>query len=726
MKRLISAMLCVMMLVSLFTMNAQASVATSFNHVTMIENDFEGTVSEGYTFERTEEVSDENGNTYLINTYRAYAQPIDYPDSNAYTVEFDSKFCDLDGNVKNVQTYINDKNIMADLELDVSMDFTLYGSVTPEEKGIDPDKWYTFRITIDKAIGISKSSYYLRLYGNGIKVEWKEQGAGAWKTAVNGYNLDANSTVDENGNSALLTNYSGETLKYNVSYYSNSWQWTNPADYVSDGFGYSPNSYLDNFKIRELASPLFTDAKLAEDEDGYYVYSDGSARPYIQPVNFPESETYTIEFDSKFQSTVANEDGTYAVQPIVVYLLDPALREHINSTDLTSSIDFNIMGNIDSELKDIDPDKWYSFKITIDRSRGVSFSSYYFRINGSGLMLQYKERGAEEWKTAVNAVTTKDYTGESLKFFASINYWANVNKNDMETPGIGFQTRTYMDELKISYKEGLPAPGAIYYDDFEGATVFTGNLSSVAYENKNNYLALKADGTAWASSGTANLTNVPETFIITMDVYKGKDCKGPLVVEYTQNNVNEGGTWGQIGLNAADVEAEKWYRLKIAKIAADRKYIATVEDLATGEVKSVVPFAGATQIPSAFTPNNLVFRGWRNGGAVDWRVDNILMAESAEMELLRAQLKNDGTYSAAFALRAEELLTNASTLTMVIGDKAYATDLYGENSIINWADGYVYTEGENLMFAITIDGIGEEYITEQEGVLTPNFKLYVK
>jgi len=99
---------------------------------------------------------------------------------------------------------------------------------------------------------------------------------------------------------------------------------------------------------------------------------------------------------------------------------------------------------------------------------------------------------------------------------------------------------------------------------------------------------------------------------------------------------------------------------------------------------------------------------------------------AAEVEFLGAQKKSETSYSAAFGLQTETLLTNASTLTMVIGDKAYTTDLIGENSIINWGAGYIYNEGTSPMFAIQIDGIGSEYITETEGSLTPNFNLYVK
>ena len=115
-------------------------------------------------------------------------------------------------------------------------------------------------------------------------------------------------------------------------------------------------------------------------------------------------------------------------------------------------------------------------------------------------------------------------------------------------------------------------------------------------------------------------------------------------------------------------------------------------------------------------------------GKTTFEISNAQAAISGaeKIEFLGAQKMGEASYSAAFGLKAETLLSNASALIMVMGDKAYKTDLMGENSIIRWENGYTYTEGENLMFAIQIDGIGSEYITETDGTLNTNFNLYVK
>lgn len=97
-----------------------------------------------------------------------------------------------------------------------------------------------------------------------------------------------------------------------------------------------------------------------------------------------------------------------------------------------------------------------------------------------------------------------------------------------------------------------------------------------------------------------------------------------------------------------------------------------------------------------------------------------------ELEFLGAQKRGD-SYSVAFGFEAQlSHVTASATLTMIMGDGAYTTDLCGENSIINWEAGHVYNEGEKLMLAIQMDNVGEEYMTEKDGEKVPNFQLYIK
>ena len=95
-----------------------------------------------------------------------------------------------------------------------------------------------------------------------------------------------------------------------------------------------------------------------------------------------------------------------------------------------------------------------------------------------------------------------------------------------------------------------------------------------------------------------------------------------------------------------------------------------------------------------------------------------------EPEFLGAEKKSDGSYSVAYGFKASLVLSDVSSLTMVMGNTAYTTKLFGDDSIISWNNLKVYTEGGKLMFAIQIDGVDAEYITEESG--TPEFSLYAK
>ena len=97
------------------------------------------------------------------------------------------------------------------------------------------------------------------------------------------------------------------------------------------------------------------------------------------------------------------------------------------------------------------------------------------------------------------------------------------------------------------------------------------------------------------------------------------------------------------------------------------------------------------------------------------------------MEFLGAEKQDDSSYSVAFGFEASlSLINQSASLTMVMGENAYTTDLCGENSIINWGKGYVYNEGEKLMLAIQMDNVDENYMTEVGGEKVPNFQLYIK
>ena len=103
------------------------------------------------------------------------------------------------------------------------------------------------------------------------------------------------------------------------------------------------------------------------------------------------------------------------------------------------------------------------------------------------------------------------------------------------------------------------------------------------------------------------------------------------------------------------------------------------------------------------------------------------MEGEEELEFLGADKKGENSYSAAFGLKPSVLLSDVSSLTMIIGDKMYKTDLFGENSIIDWNNSEIYTEGGKLMLAILIDGVDAQYVkTDESGNIAPDFMLYVE
>ena len=97
-----------------------------------------------------------------------------------------------------------------------------------------------------------------------------------------------------------------------------------------------------------------------------------------------------------------------------------------------------------------------------------------------------------------------------------------------------------------------------------------------------------------------------------------------------------------------------------------------------------------------------------------------------EVEFLGAEKQSDNSYSVGFGINAEGLLTTKTELVMVIGENAYITDLFGDNSIIKWGGAYPDPVDGKLMFAIQIDGVSAEHIIDESGNITPDLALYSK
>jgi len=92
-----------------------------------------------------------------------------------------------------------------------------------------------------------------------------------------------------------------------------------------------------------------------------------------------------------------------------------------------------------------------------------------------------------------------------------------------------------------------------------------------------------------------------------------------------------------------------------------------------------------------------------------------------------SQNQKDLTYSAAYVISTNSLLTENSKISMILGENLYTIDLLGQKSIVKWMFGPVTTtnaQGEKqTTFAIQINGISEDAIKDENGNVTP-FKLY--
>lgn len=101
---------------------------------------------------------------------------------------------------------------------------------------------------------------------------------------------------------------------------------------------------------------------------------------------------------------------------------------------------------------------------------------------------------------------------------------------------------------------------------------------------------------------------------------------------------------------------------------------------------------------------------------------------STEMEFLDAEL-NDAAdaYSVGYQVVAHSGFNESSKVIMILDEKAYITDLVGNNSIINWNGNVSSVEGDGqVVFEIHLDGVEQSYITQDGGKLTPSFRMFFK
>lgn len=106
---------------------------------------------------------------------------------------------------------------------------------------------------------------------------------------------------------------------------------------------------------------------------------------------------------------------------------------------------------------------------------------------------------------------------------------------------------------------------------------------------------------------------------------------------------------------------------------------------------------------------------------------------ATEMGFLGLEKQEDGTYSVGYSITVEDGFLETSTITMLLGDTAYTTNLFGGN-VVRWdiGNGYeassprgVNIEG-TMKCAIQIDYVDAAYVTVSDDTVTPNFDMYFR
>ncbi len=228
MKKIISTILCLCMVLSVFTVPAFAE--SKIGQPYILYADFDADTAETIMFEDAELISDGSDGQYIKSEAARANTTVRYPSDSRYVIEFDTMFCDAEtGASSAVQTFVYDIGLSDYAE--TSHDFSIFPTDDYEQKGIDPSKWYTVKISVDKSKGIQYNSGYGRIYGDAFTVEWKERGTDTWKTARNSHGS---------------YDYSGTDLCYCIG--RNFWQYVS-SDFNNEGLGFVSGACVDNVKI---------------------------------------------------------------------------------------------------------------------------------------------------------------------------------------------------------------------------------------------------------------------------------------------------------------------------------------------------------------------------------------------------------------------------------------------------------------------------------------------
>lgn len=106
---------------------------------------------------------------------------------------------------------------------------------------------------------------------------------------------------------------------------------------------------------------------------------------------------------------------------------------------------------------------------------------------------------------------------------------------------------------------------------------------------------------------------------------------------------------------------------------------------------------------------------------------------ATEMSFLGLEKQADGTYSVGYSITVDDGFLQTSTITMLLGNTAYTTNLFG-GDVVRWdiGNGYeassprgINIEG-TMKCAIQIDYVDAQYMTISGDTATPKFDMYFR
>lgn len=433
-KRILSAVLTVAMLLTVFSVGAVAATSVFVKKpVSLVTEDFDkedGThafsVYSG-TVEMVEGETEADGKAMHISKYFK-AVNVDLPEKYIAEFDFVHTIEDADSESK-LQVMFVDTTSSVTVN-----NFGLYIGVLP----FTPYEWYSMKIEVDT----SKLTATGNTPAGAVNVFWKKKGAENWIAAKQ----DTDNTFD-----------SSEILYYR------SHSAFGTTIFGDNAVGFGANIILDNFDLYyevDVLDRVYEGYALEENFDAStHVFSAGTV------------ENGVISHKATITASVDVPD--YAVIEFDAYrtnTLEFDVYVKYNETDPTPHFGMRIMG--DSYYAD----KWYSYKIIVQKDKLINNSN---NRNSAAIKAYRKAADETEWKlapmsTGYNSVTAiKSGTTETVGTVGEpmVRFHTGIGSANLAENSIGFSEETVLDNIKVSDGGVVSVSDFVNNEEKIGATV---------------------------------------------------------------------------------------------------------------------------------------------------------------------------------------------------------------------------------------------------------------